>query len=87
MNTVKKFDDRDDSEIIHAIRSKMAELRPQIIKLEKELQECEDRKEVTAPDGLSSAQSEEGEHATKTCGELRKETGGTGKEYALSSET
>ena len=72
MNTVKKFDDRDESEIIHAIRSKMAELRPQIIKLEKELQECEDRKEVTAPDGLSSAQSEEGEHATKTCGELKK---------------
>lgn len=71
-NTVKKFDDRDDSEIIHAIRTKMTELQRQITKSEKELQECEDRKEVTAPDGLSSAQSEEGEHAAKTCGDLRK---------------
>ena len=75
MNTVKKLHDRDDGEIIHAINSKMAELRDQIIGLEKELRECEDikgKKEPATPDGLSPAQSEEGEEATKTCGELRK---------------
>jgi len=75
MNTVKKLNDRDDSEIIRAIYSKMGELRRQITKLEKDVQECadsKDGKEVTAPDGLSPAQSEDGENATKTCGELRK---------------
>jgi hypothetical protein len=72
MNTAKKLDERDDREIVHAIHSKVTELRSHMIKLEKELQECEDRKEVTEPDGLSSVQSEEGENATKTCGELRK---------------
>jgi predicted nucleic acid-binding Zn-ribbon protein len=72
LNTAKKLDDRDDSEIITAIHSKIAEFRQQVARLEKELQECEDRKAVRGPDGLSSAQSDDGEDATKTCGELRK---------------
>ena len=75
MKTVKKLDDRDDSEIIQAIYSKVVELRRRISKLEKELHECEDSKDdkgVAAPDGLGPVQSEEGENATKTCGELRK---------------
>jgi hypothetical protein len=71
-DALKKFDKRHDSEVMHVLGSKVTDLRMDIQRLEKELEACDDQKPSKAPEGLSPVKSEDGQHATKSCGELRK---------------
>jgi hypothetical protein len=71
-DALKKFDKRHDSEILHVLGSKITDLSIDIQKLEKELEACDGQKLSEVPEGLSPIKSEDGQHATKSCGELRK---------------
>ncbi len=69
---LKKFDKRHDSEVVHLLGSKITDLRLDIQKLEKELEACDSQQLSKVPEGLSPVKSEDSQHATKSCGELRK---------------
>lgn len=69
---LKKFDKRHDSEVVHLLGSKITDLRLDIQKLEKDLEACDSQKLSRGPEGLSPVKSEDSQHATKSCGELRK---------------
>ncbi len=72
VNTLKKFTELQDDEMIGVINPKIAELRQQIANKKNDLEKCEDKRSFRPPDGLSSPKSETGEYATKSCSELRK---------------
>lgn len=71
-DALKKFDSRHDAEIIQVLGSKITDLGLEIQKLEKELEACDGKNFSRSPEGLSPVKSEDGRHATKSCGELRK---------------
>jgi len=72
LHAATKFDGRDDSEETKAIATKIAGLKEEILRLEKELEACGGERSARVPEGLSTVKSDNGEHATKSCGELRK---------------
>ncbi len=72
LDTASKFDNRDDSETVKAIGSKIAKLRDEILNLEKQFEACKGEKSAGSAQGLSTVKSEEGQHATKSCRELTK---------------
>jgi hypothetical protein len=72
VEALKKFDNRVEPEIANLLNAKIEELRQRISQTEKELAACEGRRGPRADEGLSPVRSEEGEQATKSCGELRK---------------
>jgi hypothetical protein len=72
LDTLKKFDRRKEPEIVDLLQDKIGKLRQQIFQSEKELAVCEGQRTPGAPEGLGPIKSEEGEHATKNCGDLRK---------------
>ncbi len=72
LNAASKSNGRDDSEEAKAMISKIADLKEEILRLERELEACTDEKSAKLEEGLSTVRSEEGEYATKSCGDLRK---------------
>ena len=72
VDALKKFDNRAEPEIANLLNAKILELRQRISQSEKELAACEGRRGPRAEEGLGPVKSEEGEQATKSCGELRK---------------
>lgn len=69
---LKKLDSRVDPEIVNLLNSKIVELRQEILQSEKELAACQGQRGPRAMEGLAPTKSEDGEHLTKSCGELRK---------------
>jgi hypothetical protein len=72
VDALKKFDNRAEPDIANLLADKITELRQHISQSEKELAACEGRRGPRPAEGLGPVKSEQGEQATKSCGELRK---------------
>ncbi len=72
IGVLQKFSDQNDIEIVGAMNQKISELADQMLKLEKEIADCDKQKPVGPNQGLNAVKSDEGKYATAKCGELRK---------------
>jgi hypothetical protein len=72
ISMLQKFSDQKDIEVIGVMNQKISELAEQILKLEKDLADCDKQKPNVSNQGLGVVKSDEGRYATARCGELRK---------------
>lgn len=72
IGVLQRFNDQNDIEVVGAVNLKISELADQMLKLEKEIADCDQQKPQGTNPGLSVVKSDEGRYATAKCGELRK---------------
>lgn len=72
LDALEKSRQEHDSLLLGALNYKIDQIISQIATLEEKAANCGESQETAKVEGFSSVKSEEGQFATKSCGELRK---------------
>lgn len=72
ISVLQRFNEQNDMEVVEAVNLKISEVADQMLKLEKDMADCDKQKPAGPNQGLNIVKSDEGQYATAKCGELRK---------------
>jgi hypothetical protein len=72
ISALHTFNEREDVEILKAMNAKISQLANLMLKLEKEIADCEKQRPREVAQGMGVVKSDEGRYATVPCSELRK---------------